>query len=240
MSDAVSGDEVLVSAEVHAPAPPRWKALFQPRYEPWVVLGGLYAFTALYYTRLLPLQLLSFAALLGVTAYWSHAIRQGTSLHWRDFKLHGNRLGLQLAFGLGLAIFGWFFFRTYIYLTRGEWLQVGYGGSPAAILSILAVASAEEIFFRGYFQNRLGPRYRTWVRVLLGVLSLAMYKNVVHMWNGMPLVLHLELLAVGILHNVLLSIWMEWTDSLVGPLVAHIVWDLLVYAPLAGIPYWVF
>lgn len=240
MSESITGDEVLKRSEAPATTLSGWRALFNPKYEPWVVLGGLYTFTALYYTRQLPLQLLSFAVLLGVTAYWSHAIRRGTSLSWSDFKLNRHRIVLQVGIALGLAVFGWFFFRYYVYLTRGEWLQLGYGGSPAAILAILAVASAEEIFFRGYLQNRLESRYRLWARVLIAVLALAMYKNVVHLWEGMPLVLHLELLALGLLHNVLPSLWMEWSGSLVGPLVLHVAWDLLVYAPLPEIPYWVF
>ena len=55
----------------------------------------------------------------------------------------------------------------------------------------------------------------------------------------MALVLHIELFLLGVVHNILPSLWMEWSGSLVGPLLLHVFWDLLVYAPMSEIPYWV-
>jgi membrane protease YdiL (CAAX protease family) len=116
---------------------------------------------------------------------------------------------------------------------------LGYGGSFPAILAILAVSTAEEFFFRGYLQNRLNRRLSIWARSLIAVVALALFKNVVHMWEGMALILHIELFLLGIVHNILPSLWMEWSGSLVGPLLLHVFWDLLVYAPMSEIPYWV-
>jgi membrane protease YdiL (CAAX protease family) len=213
--------------------------VFDPGFEPFIITGGIYAFTAMYYTRLPVLQVLSFLLLIAVTLYWSQAIRREPRMTWRDLKLTRRHLGRNLLLAAGLAIFGWFYYRLYVYLTRGVVIQLGYGGSPSAILAIILVGSAEEIYFRGYMQNRLSLRFGLLARVLLAVAALAFYKNVVHMWDALPLVLQIELFLVGILHNVLPSLWMEWSDSLVGPLLLHIFWDLLVYAPLSGIPYWV-
>jgi membrane protease YdiL (CAAX protease family) len=210
-----------------------------PTVEVVVVTGGVFAFTALYYTRVFPLQVLSALVLIAVAGYWSYAIRRGPGLTWSDFKLTTHRLWLNVLIAAGLAIFGWFYFSGYTYLTRGYFLQLGFGGSLNAVLVIIAVSVAEELFFRGYLQNRPSYRYSMWQRVLITVLAIALYKNVIHLWDGMPLLLHIELLLVGILHNILPSLWMEWSGSLVGPLLLHVFWDLLVYAPMSEIPYWV-
>jgi membrane protease YdiL (CAAX protease family) len=146
---------------------------------------------------------------------------------------------LQVLIATGLAFFGWFYFSLYNYLTRGVWIKLGYGGSFAAILAILAVSTAEELFFRGYVQNRLSLHFPMWQRILVAVVGLALFKNVVHMWEEMAFILHLELLMLGVLHNILPSLWLEWSGSLVGPLAMHVIWDLLVYARLSDIPYWV-
>jgi membrane protease YdiL (CAAX protease family) len=213
--------------------------LWDPGLEPFFVTGGIYAFTALYYTRQAPFQVLGLVALVVVASYWGHAIRRGPGLSWRDFKLTTKKLWLNVVIAIGLGIFGWFYFDFYSTWTRGRPLQLGYGGSFAAIMAIIVVSVAEEVYFRGYLQNRLSRRYRMLSRVVIAVVAMAFYKNVVHLWSGMPLILHIELLLVGILHNILPSLWMEWSGSLVGPLVLHVVWDLLVYAPQGIIPDWV-
>ena len=216
------------------------RILFEPKYEPFAVTGGLYLFTALYYTRQPLLQVISFVVLILVTAYWVYAIRNVNVMRLQDFRLTTKKFWLQVGTALGLAIFGWFFFRLYIQTTRGFQIELGYGGSLVAIFAAISVAVAEEIFFRGYLQNRLRPYHGLWKRVLIAVFAMAFYKVVVHMWEGTALVFQVELLLLGILHNVLPSLWMEWSDSLVGPLLLHVFWDLLVYAPMGTIPPWVF
>ncbi len=213
--------------------------VFTSKNEPFAITGGIFLFTLLYYTRWLPAQVLSFVILMAVTAYWTLTIRQ-KGLTWQDFKLSKNKLWLQVLLALGLAVFGWFYFRQYVIWTRGIEIPFGYGGNILAVLTIIGVASTEEIYFRGYLQNQLKPRYRILVRALIAVFAMAFYKNIVHIWEGMTLFAHLELLFVGILHNILPSLWMEWSDNLWGPLLLHVFWDLLVYAPLTEIPYWVF
>lgn len=214
--------------------------LFHPKYEPFFIVGGLYLFTALYYTRKPALQILSFVILIFVTALWSFSIRRVHVMTWQDFKLTTKKIWLHILIAAGLAIFGWFYFRLYNLWTRGIEIKLGFGGSIANILAVIVVSSAEEIFFRGYLQNRLRSHFGFWARVLIAVFAMAFYKNIVHLWEGMPLLFQLELLFLGILHNILPSLWMEWSGSLIGPLCLHVFWDLLVYAPLGKIPYWVF
>ena len=212
---------------------------FNPTVEVALVTGGVFGFTALYYTRILPLQILSGLVLVAVAVFWSRAMRRPTGMSWGDLKLTRHNLWRNVLIAAGLAIFGWFYFSGYNYVTRGYFLKLGFGGSYTAVLVIIAVSVAEEVFFRGYMQNRLSLRHSLWKRVLVTVVAIALYKNVVHMWDGMALSLHIELFLVGILHNVLPSLWMEWSGSLVGPLLLHVFWDLLVYAPMGEIPYWV-
>jgi len=215
------------------------KRFFDPRFELCVVIVGLYVGTLLYYTRQLAWQVVGMVILTTTTAYWSYSIRYGVVMSLRDFKLTIHKLGINVLIATGLAVFGWFYFSFYTYLTRGYWLHLGYGGNLVGVFAIIAVASAEEIIFRGYLQNRLSRYCALWCRVLLAVAAMALYKDVVHFWRGMPIVLYIELFLVGVLHNVLASLWMEWSGSLIGPLVLHVVWDLLVYAPLVSIPDWV-
>jgi hypothetical protein len=72
------------------PAARLQRRFFDRRLEPFLVTGGLYAFTALCYTRLLPLQSLGLL-LLVVVVHWIPAIRR-TGLTWRDLKLTTRRL----------------------------------------------------------------------------------------------------------------------------------------------------
>lgn len=218
---------------------PAKKTFFDPRFELCTVTIGLYTGTFLYYTREPLLQALGLAGLVIVTVYWSYSIQRATVMSLRDFKLNTHRIGVNILVAIGLAIAGWLCFSLYNYLTRGNWLHLGYGGNLVGVLAVVSVASAEEVFFRGYLQNRLGLYYPWWCRVLLAAAAIAMYKNVVHWWREMPYVLHVELFLLGVLYNVFASLWMEWSGSLIGPLILHILWDLLVYAPLEAIPSWV-
>jgi membrane protease YdiL (CAAX protease family) len=213
--------------------------LLNTKLEPFAILGGVFIFTALYYTRRLPLQILSAIILVAVTGYWSYAIRGKPGMSLRDFKLTGHRFGRNVLLAACLALLGWLYFSAYVHMTRGYWLRLSYGGSVPVILAIIAVSSAEELFFRGYLQNRLNRHFSLWRRVLITVLSIAVFKNIVHLWDGTSLTAHAELLLLGILHNILPSIWMEWSGSLVGPLLLHVFWDLLVYAPMNTIPNWI-
>jgi membrane protease YdiL (CAAX protease family) len=213
--------------------------LSNTKVEPFVILGGSFTFTALYYTRRLPLQILSALILFAVIIYWSFAIRGKSGMSLHDFKLVRQRFGPNILLAACLALLGWMYFSAYVHMTRGYWLRLSFGGSITVILAIIAVSAAEEIFFRGYLQNRLRLHFPLWRRVLITVLAIALYKNIVHLWDGTSLTAHVELLLLGVLHNILPSIWMEWSKSLVGPLLLHIFWDLLVYAPMNTIPDWI-
>ena len=214
--------------------------LFHRQIEPWVLVGCLFVVTALYYTRQNLWQILAFLIMAGGILYWNISIRQGNLINADTLKLRKKKLWLQILLALALSIFGWYYFDYYVQLTRGRELEWGFGGSYAAVFMIIAVSVAEEIFFRGYLQNKFNPRYKMLTRVLLAVCLMALYKNAVHMWEGWHWALHAELFFVGVLHNILPSLWMEWSDNLAGPLLLHVFWDLLVYAPMEGIPYWVF
>lgn len=211
----------------------------ESKNQPLIVTGGLFAFTALYYTRNLVFQLVSFLLLILVAFLWTHSLKHLGGFSWSTFKLVKTHVWRNIIIAVALAAFGWFYYGFYINLTRGHWIPFGFGGSFTVILVIIAVSTAEEMFFRGYLQNHLSDQYSRIARVLIAVVALALFKNVVHLWEGMSPGLHLELFLLGVLHNILPSLWLEWSGSLVGPLVMHVVWDLFVYAPMSKIPYWV-
>ena len=52
------------------------QGVLAPRYQPLLVTGGLYAFTALYYTRRPPLQALGLLVLVATAVFWASAIRR--------------------------------------------------------------------------------------------------------------------------------------------------------------------
>jgi hypothetical protein len=78
------------------------------------------------------------------------------------------------------------------------------------------------------------------MRVLAASVALAGYKNLVHFWELKPVLYHIELFVVTFMLSVPLSIWREASGSITGPVVTHVVWDLLVYGTLNEIPDWVF
>ena len=107
------------------------------------------------------------------------------------------------------------------------------------VVTILAVASAEEIFFRGYLQNRLGQYCSIWRRILLVAVAMTFYKSTIHFWSDKSLLSYVELFAWSSFLNIIPSLWMERSGSLIGPLVLHVAWDLLVYGSWSSIPPWI-
>ena len=150
-----------------------------------------------------------------------------------------QRAGLYLLVGLILILPAWFFDSLYAYVVGKGWLPLGVASSPALILSILAVASCEEVFFRGYLLGRLkslgGNR---WGRILLVCALFMFYKVLVHSWEGWSLAAYAGFFVFGAFKMLFETGWVDWTGSIVTPIVIHIGWDLIIFQGYTSPPPW--
>jgi membrane protease YdiL (CAAX protease family) len=103
-------------------------------------------------------------------------------------------------------------------------VQALYGlrsSAPGVPLLIAAVAVSEELFWRGFVQARAG--------LLVATLGYAL----VLVWER-KLVLLLAAVVCGATWGALFA----WRDSLVAPIVSHVLWDMaiMVFAPVRTAP----
>ena len=150
-----------------------------------------------------------------------------------------KRIWLCVLVGFALILPGWFVDSWYSYISGEGWWEFGVAKSPPLILSIVAIAVSEEFFFRGYLLGRLKELNRhRWQRVLLVNATFIFYKVLVHAWEGWPLLNYIELFAVGMVEMLFETFWVDWTGSIVTPIIIHIGWDLIVFHDLTTLPYW--
>jgi membrane protease YdiL (CAAX protease family) len=118
-------------------------------------------------------------------------------------------------------------------------VRLGIASSPRLILSILAVATCEEVFFRGYLLGRLKSLgTNRWVRVPLVCALFMLYKVLVHSWDGWPLGVYAEFFAFGAFKMLFETLWVDWTGSIVTPIVIHVGWDLIMFQGYSAPPPW--
>lgn len=139
----------------------------------------------------------------------------------------------------GLILPAWFFDSLYSYVVGRGWLPLRIASSPSLILSILAVATCEEVFFRGYLLGRLkalgGNR---WGRIALVCALFMFYKVLVHSWEGWSFATYAGFFVFGAFKMVFETFWVDWTGSIVTPIVIHIGWDLIMFQGYTGPPPW--
>ncbi len=137
--------------------------------------------------------------------------------------------GVGLVLGTGLALLFRFFFQQPLLLTA---LQ-------PFVLSAAAIGAAEELLFRGFVQGRLN-RLGWPAAVVLASLAHTAYKSSLFVfptdgWTTNFLALALFTFLGGSLFG-----WTRQVSSSVfPPLVAHVLFDILVYGDWASAPWWV-
>jgi membrane protease YdiL (CAAX protease family) len=133
----------------------------------------------------------------------------------------------------------WFFDSLYAFLIDGQWLPLGIARSPSLILSILAVAICEELFFRGYVLGRAkSVGMHRWGRILLVCALFMFYKVLVHSWDGWSSVAYAIFFFFGAFKMLFETFWVDWTGSIVTSVVIHIGWDLIMFQGYTGPPPW--
>lgn len=141
--------------------------------------------------------------------------------------LGGTAVDVALGLAAAAVLYGlfWFGYRALrLVLPRvaagvGDLYDLAEGGLAVVVSAIVLVASAEELFWRGFVQPRAG--------MALAVVAYAL----VHVPARKP-ALVLAAIAGGAFWGGLY----EWRDSLVAPVVSHVLWDLAVvlWWPLRG------
>jgi membrane protease YdiL (CAAX protease family) len=215
------------------------RSLPGPRGEAALVVLGFYLGIFFYYSRLLPLTFVGLSGITCTAFYLAYSLKYVNPTSLPALHVTRQRAGLYLLLGLVLILPGWFFDSLYSYLTGSGWLTLRVTTSAPLILSILAVATCEELFFRGYVLGRLkalgGNR---WARILLVCALFIFYKVLIHSWEGWPLAAYAEFFVFGAF-KMLFETWLvDQTGSVVTPIVIHIGWDLIMFQAYTGLPPW--
>jgi uncharacterized protein len=96
---------------------------------------------------------------------------------------------------------------------------------PVILVALFLIAPAEELFWRGFVQNRLMRRYGEWN----GIVLMSVMYAAVHLWAWNPL-----LIAAAFFFGLFWGWCFLKFDSLVPNLISHLCWDILLFiiAPL--------
>jgi membrane protease YdiL (CAAX protease family) len=204
-----------------------------------LVVAGLFLGILLYYSRQPPWPTVGLIVMLAASVYLALSLKYANPTSYTELHITRRKAGIYALIGLLVILPGWFFDSLYMYLTGRGWLQFGIATVPSLVISIVAIAIAEELFFRGYVQGRLksigGNR---WVRIVVVCALFMFYKVLIHVWDGWSVVIYLEFFLFGAFKMLFETFWVDWTGSIVTPIVIHIGWDLIIFQGYAGLPPW--
>jgi membrane protease YdiL (CAAX protease family) len=201
---------------------------------------GLYLGIWLYYSKRSPWTAIGLTSLTLTALYLAYSLKYVNPTPLSTLNITRKRMGLYLLAGLLLVVPGWFLDSLLSkYLLGRSYPPLGIAKSPLLILSILAVAIGEEVFFRGYLLGRLRSLDgKKWARIVLVSALFMFYKVLVHSWEGRPLAQYVEFFAFGAFRMLLPTFWTDWTGSIVTPIIVHIGWDLIMFQSYSGLPPW--
>ena len=209
------------------------------RGEVALVILGFFTGIFLYYSKDLPWLFVGLGALTLTSVYLAFSLKYVNPTTLSGLHITRNRAGLYLLVGLLLILPAWFFDSLYTFLIDGQWLPLGIARSPSLILSILAVAICEELFFRGYVLGRAkSVGMHRWGRILLVCALFMFYKVLVHSWDGWSSVAYAIFFFFGAFKMLFETFWVDWTGSIVTSVVIHIGWDLIMFQGYTGPPPW--
>ena len=102
-----------------------------------------------------------------------------------------------------------------------------------------AIGAAEELVYRGYVQGRL-RRLGWMVAVLLAAGAHTAYKTALFAWPPEGVAIDLEFLAVWtLIGGVVFGVLRVLSGSVLPPVVAHVLFDIIVYGGHVEAPWWV-
>ena len=113
-------------------------------------------------------------------------------------------------------------------------------GVPEVFASLAClIGAAEELIYRGWLQGRL--RGIGWpAAIIAAACAHAAYKTALFVWPSTPgNVALLALAGWTVAGGILFGLLREFSRSLIPPLLAHAVFDLVTYGAVARPPWWV-
>jgi membrane protease YdiL (CAAX protease family) len=183
--------------------------------------------------RSLPLQLLAFAGILGAGAIMGASIRDrpvpgSFGIGRLDRKMFLYTIP-AIALGISLGI-----------LTRNrfELTLMPRGLTGVAIVAPL-VGASEELVFRGYYQGQLRAVGKSFSVICASALH-SFYKLLLILSLGTPLQFDFFFLIFWtFMGGLLFGILRELSRSAIPPILAHALYDILLYGGLSTAPVWV-
>ncbi|RLD95723.1 MAG: hypothetical protein DRJ29_02050 [Bacteroidetes bacterium] len=180
-----------------------------------------------------PLLLLAFGGLAGTAAVIGYSIRHLTLREAFGIKSLNRKVLLYILPAIVLGLIMGMLTRERFELT---FLPAGFTG--IAFVAPL-IGATEELVFRGYFQGQLRPIGSGFSIITASALHTS-YKLLVILSLAAPLQFDFFFLifwtfVVGLLVGAL----RELADSTVPPVIAHAVFDIVLYGGLASAPVWV-
>jgi membrane protease YdiL (CAAX protease family) len=148
---------------------------------------------------------------------------------WSLESIHRRILWVSLGMAAGLG-----FLDRYL-----EGLDVFPGRLDWFVLVSMLIGATEEIIFRGVIQGE-ASRWNTRGAVMLSAFFFALYKTLIFIWPGEfnqanPWILF----PVTFVAGILLGYTRKATNSLLPAILAHMLFDLILYADSAKAPWWV-
>jgi len=143
-----------------------------------------------------------------------------------SFSLKDVLIGLGSAVVLYVVFFlGDFFSKLLFDFAKdqvGQIYMMKEGENPLllSLLLILLIGPAEEIFWRGYVQRMLEPKFGSWVALIVTTLIYTL----VHIWS-----FNFMLIMSAMVCGAFWGLLYKYNKNLVTLIVSHAVWDVSVF-----------
>lgn len=193
--------------------------------------------------------ILSFAAFVGRTGILSIIAIAGLLLAVAIIGLRIKTLAdISPLLGFGrLSRSGWFFLliAVLIGMLMGmiyrDSLVIGLFPARLTRFAILAamIGATEELFFRGYFQTRIRS-YNIVLSIILAAIAHTAYKFLLFSSFRAGIAIDLNDLVIWtLIGGLILGTLKEYSKNTLFPVLAHVVFDIIVYGDRITAPWWI-
>jgi membrane protease YdiL (CAAX protease family) len=181
----------------------------------------------------LPLRLLAFGGLTGTAALIGFSTRNNSILESFGLSILNRRILLYIlpAIALGMIL-------GMLTRNRFELTLIPEGLAGVAVLAPL-VGTTEELIFRGYIQGQLRPGGKI-LSILCASAFHSSYKLLLILTLSVPLHFDFFFLIIWtFIGGILFGILRELSGSTIPPVIAHALFDVMLYGGLVSAPVWV-
>lgn len=159
--------------------------------------------------------------LIGLSVFMAKDIKKQVVFSLKDIVI-----GVVSAVVLWAVFFLGDYFSTMLFdfakLQVGNIYQMKDGENPLflGILLVFLVGPAEEIFWRGFVQNRIGKKYGEWSALILTTLVYAF----VHIWS-----FNFMLIMAAMVCGAFWGLLYKYNKNLLTLIISHALWDVAVF-----------